>query len=141
MDIDIDSTCDDPLNPGVGCDEAEMVNQDIKIDGIDGESTDDRHNDWIEIRSFLKSGKSDIEWEYTPIDDNGRSGIALIDQNGDWIEILSVQSKGESAGKIKGTQKKSIFGIFDVEMEVEADVDAKGKLSNVKKPWYAFLAW
>ena len=112
---------------------------DVEIEKEESYGTsDEKHEDWIEILSYAKN---DIEWEYTPIDNKGKAGLKLEDENGGWIEILSVKGGEDETGKISGTQTKSFLGIFDINLSVKADVDAKGNLSNIDKPWYSFLTW
>jgi len=148
--------CSDPENPGLGCDELGAVLPYLKIDGIDGESTNEKNNDWIEILSFAKAAAKDIKIDGIDGESNAETAHDWIEvksmkknmakpriteENGDWIEIQSMKANADNTGKIKGIQKKSLFGIFEITLSVAADVNEDGTLHNVSKPWYSFLAW
>ena len=57
------------------------------------------------------------------------------------VEKVELKKVGDKAiYEVKAKKKGKFLGLFDVQMEVEASVDAEnGKVLETKMPWYAFL--
>ena len=68
--------------------------------------------------------------------------IEVLSANFESVEIIEPTEVGETH-RYRVLAKKSVkfLGIFDTEIDVEAEVDAEtGEVINAKKPWWAFLA-
>ena len=66
-----------------------------------------------------------------------------VEEDGCNIELKEVGAGEETklAYEIKTHRQSKIFGLFDAEMPVQAQVDAEtGEVIQTRKPWWAFLA-
>jgi hypothetical protein len=66
-----------------------------------------------------------------------------VEADGCSIELKETGSgdNAKLAYEVKTQRKSKVFGLFNAEMDVEAQVDAEtGKLLRTNKPWWAFLA-
>ena len=43
--------------------------------------------------------------------------------------------------KVKKTQKRKLFFLFNVEVEQEGELGESGEIANVKNPWWSIFAW
>ncbi len=66
-----------------------------------------------------------------------------VEADGCSIELKETGSgdNAKLAYEVKTQRKSKVFGLFNAEMDVEAQVDAEtGELLRTNKPWWAFLA-
>ncbi len=108
----------------------------------------EKKKEWIKVLA-VNVEKEDPEWIEllsvknpeikNPIVENLKSDKKTKDIK--WSQARMVKTKDSQVFEVKGTEKKSLFWIFVVEMEVVAKVDITGKVVEVAKPWYSFLAW
>ncbi len=68
-----------------------------------------------------------------------RATIVKVD--GDTLEAEEIKLNEDKTLEVKAKKRAKLLGIFGVELELEAKVDAKGDIKEIKKPWWSFLAW
>ena len=68
-----------------------------------------------------------------------RATVVKVD--GDALEAEEIKINEDKTLEIKAKKRAKLLGIFGVELELEAKVDAKGDIKTLKKPWWSFLAW
>ena len=59
------------------------------------------------------------------------------------VKKIRIETEGEKVVyKVVGTQKGKLLGLFDMDVEVQTDVDVEnGNVVSVKKPWWSFLVF
>ena len=67
--------------------------------------------------------------------------LKVIAVKGKDAEVEAVKMNEDNTLSIKAKQKAALFGFIPMSVEVEARMDTKGVVKEVKKPWYAFLLW
>ncbi len=99
----------------------------MKIDDIKGESQDSaaagskKGYDYYQTAAANTSAQSGVNWTITTGND-----ADFVTQNS-----VAVQS----------TQQVKLFGFIGMDMKINAQMNAEGEISEMKKPWYAIFAW
>jgi len=71
------------------------------------------------------------------------SEMAKLKANFQVVKTMEiVENDGSVVYAIKGRQTGKVLGLFPAELDVDSDVDVEtGTVSNIKKPWWAFLVF
>ena len=63
------------------------------------------------------------------------------------MKLKAVDIKKYPKGKapevipVKKVEKKKLLWFIPVEVEMTAEINEKGEVKNIDKPWWSFLAW